>query len=210
MITSAPYFTGNIEIPNISTDNVPNASRVGKNTKLLNFINEYEADALSKSLGFPLYTEFKSNLEVKTGATTETVKDSAEQKWKDLFSGKTYEINGLTVRYRGIIYTEGTVKKSPLAYYVFKHFFENDMSHYGGIGLQIEDAKKSKRANYAPKFDLARHNFYELIVGTKSNPKDSAGYRSLYQFIEDMNALDATTYPNWMPYCFPKGNIMGL
>lgn len=210
MITSTPYYTGNIEIPNISTDNVPNASRVGKNTKLKQFIEEYEVDALSKGLGFSLCTEFKAQLEVAENATTETVKTDADQKWKDLFSGKTYTKDGMYVRYRGLIYTEGKVKKSPLAYYVFKHFFENDMTHYGGIGLQIEEAKKSKRADYRPKFVLAHQMFYELMVGTKSNPKESAGYRSMYQFIQDMNDENPDTYPNWMPYCFPKLNIMGI
>lgn len=210
MITSTSNFVGNIEIPNVATSAVPNASKVGKNTKLNLYISQYEVDVSSKMFGYALDTEFRTHLEVKLGQTLETIKDASDQKWKDLFSGKTYTKDGLTLRYRGLIFTEGTTPRSLFSEYIFKQFFKDDMTQYGGIGLQIEEAKNAKRASYAPKAVEAYNRFYELTVGKNDDPKQTSGFRSLYQFIKDMNELDSTTYENWMPYCFPKGNIMGI
>lgn len=210
MITSTSYYIGNIQVPGVQTAEIPNTDRIGKQSVLNNFIDEYEVDYLSKSLGFTNYDAFSKELEVKENETLQTIKESAPQKWKDLLNGKTYIKDGLTVRYRGLIYSENGIPKSPMAYYVFSKFFEHDMSHYGNIGLQIEKAKNSERANYAPKLILANQKHYNLTVGDKDDPKESAGYRSLYQFIQDMNDIDSSTYPNWSPYKFPQRNIMGL
>lgn len=210
MITSIAYYSGNIEIPNIDPTNTPNASRVGKSSKLFDFINEYEMDVFNQSLGFALNEEFQDSLEVALGASVQTVKESAEQKWKDLFSGKTYTLRDNPVRWRGLVFKEGGRDFSLLAYYVFKNFFENDMSHYGGIGLQIEEAKNAERAYYAPKFVNAHQRFYELTVGYSNDIQKTGGFRSLYQFIQDMNDIDPLTYQNWMPYRWPNINIMGL
>lgn len=210
MITSSSYFTGIIEVPNISTANTPNASRVGKQTKLARFIEEYELDVISKCLGAYLSKEFQSKLEVVSPATVQTVKSSAEQKWKDLFNGKEYSLNGQPVEWRGLIFKQGTVDISLISYYVFMQFFRHDMTRFGDIGLQIEKAKNAKRAFYGPKYVLAGQKFYELTVGNSNDIYKTSGYRSLYQFIQDMNDIDPTTFPNWMPYSFPKINIMGL
>lgn len=210
MITSSSYFTGIIEIPNISTANTPNASRVGKQTKIARFIEEYELDVLSKCLGFSLHKDFQLQLEVVPPATVQTVKDSADQKWKDLYSGKEYELNGKPVKWQGLVFKQGTIDISLISYYVFTQFFKHDMTHYGDIGLQIEKAKNAKRAYYGPKYVLSSQKFYELTVGNSNDIYKTSGYRSLYQFMQDMNDIDPTTYPNWMPYCFPKVNIMGL
>lgn len=210
MITSTSYYIGNIEIPNVATSAVPNANKVGKNTKLNLFISQYEADVSSKIFGSALDAEFQTHLEVKENATLQTVKDASDQKWKDLFSGKTYTKDNQVLRYRGLIFTEGTTPRSLFSEYIFKQFFQDDMTQYGGIGLQIEEAKNAKRASYTPKAVQAYNRFYELTVGNIDNPKQTSGFRSLYQFIRDMNELDDTIYTNWMPYCFPKLNIMGI
>lgn len=210
MIAPISCYKGNIEIPSIDPTNTPNASRVGKSTKLNDFIDEYEMDALSQSLGFALNDDFQSNLEVVSGQINQTIKADADQKWKELFNGKTYQLNGKPAKWRGLIFKEGGRDFSLLAYYVFKNFFENDMTHYGGIGLQIEEAKNAERAYYAPKFVNAHQRFYELTVGHCDDVQKTAGYRSLYQFIRDMNNIDPTTYPNWMPYKWPNINVMGL
>lgn len=211
MITSSTYFKGSIAVPN-AEDTAPNSNLLGNVTELKTFIEEYELDVTTKCFGYSLNKAFRSNLEVLDPATgIETMKPSADQKWKDLFSGKEYTKDDVLVNWRGLVFKDGTFDRSLLAYYVFPEFLKNDMSSYGRMGMQIEKAKKSMRSQYNRLYVDSYNKFYDLAVGFNiESVKDNSGLRSLYQFIEDMNDLDPATYPDWLPYTFPKVNIFGI
>ena len=203
MITSLSYFKGLTNISN-AEDTAPNSNLLGNVSEAQLFLEEYERDVLTKSLGYSLYKDLKSNLETLSGATVETVKSSAAQKYKDLMSGKEYTIDGVLVHWRGLLFTEGALKRSLITYYTFFYFLESDLSRHSGIGLQTEKGKNSKKADPRPKALRAWSKFYELTVESRDNEK------SLYQFIEDMNKLDSSTYPDWRPYEFGRRNLWSI
>lgn len=203
MITSRSYYKGLLNIPNID-DTAPNSSLLGNVSELDVFLKEHERDYLIKSLGYSLFKEFQSHLEVVDPATVQTVKDSAPQKWKDLMNGKEYINEGRTANWRGLVFADEGLQRSPIAYYVCYHFLESDLSRYMGTGVQREKVKNSAFADPTPKAVKIWQKFYHLTV--ENNTDEVA----LFQFMEDMNKLDKSTYPGWEPYRFGKRNIMGL
>lgn len=204
MITSRLYYQSDVHIPNAV--NVANSSSlIGKEAQLDRFIDEYERDVLSKCLGYPLSKEFRDQLEIKSGETTETPKDSAPQKWKDLFNGKEYTIEGKSYYWKGLVFTIGSNKYSLLAHYVFFHYLQSDYTKYVGTGVKIEKSQNTIIANPTPLLVRSWNRFYEMTVKGKQS-----GVRSLYEFIEDMNSIDASNFPNWDPYCFSNMNQFGI
>lgn len=203
MITSREYYKGLIKIPNIG-DTAPNSNLLGNVTELDVFLKEYERDYLIKSLGYSLFKEFQSHLEVVEPATVQTVKDSAPQKWKDLMDGREYTKDGRTVNWRGLVFTDDGLKRSPIAYYVCYHFLKSDLGRYLGTGVQREKTKNTVFADPAPKAVDIWEKFYRLTV---ENGTDEV---ALFEFMQDMNDADSSTYPDWVPYQFGKRNIMGL
>ena len=209
MITSSSYYVGKIQIANTEASNAPNSHLFGNVDELKRFIERYEPDATIKCLGYSLDKEFRSNLEIVSPATVQTVKPAADQKWKDLFSGKEYQLDGETVYWRGLVFKNETLDRSLLADYVYSNFITKIAQHTG-IGLQIEKGKNSKRANPSKEYVDAYSSFYNQVVDNGKTAKENSGIRSLYQFICDMNDIDDATYPNWMPHAFPALNIMSL
>ncbi|BFP39498.1 hypothetical protein FGF1_03430 [Flavobacteriaceae bacterium GF1] len=203
MIISRSYFKGLLDIPNIE-DTAPNSSLLGNVSELDLFIREYERDYLIKALGYSLNKEFQSHLEVVDGQTEQTVRPDAPQKWKDLMDGKEYSKDGKLVNWRGLVFDDNGDQKSPIAPYVCYHFLKNDLSRWMGTGIQTEKAKNSVKADPAPKAVAIWQLFYRMTV---ENVTDEV---ALFEFIEDMNDLDETTYPHWIPYRFGKRNIMGI
>lgn len=191
MIISGSYFKSIIDVPN--AENIhPNSELLGQKAELDNLIMQYEPDILIKTLGYHLYREFQSNLEVVQGATIQTVKPSADQKWKDLMSGKEYQIDGVWVKWPGIVHMEGTLKISFIANWVYLKLLENESSgKLTDVGLVSLEAKGGTKLSVRGKQILCYRIFYELVVCGNN------GVRSLYQFIEDMNDLVPDTYPHW-------------
>lgn len=203
MISSRSHFKGLISIPNVE-DTAPNSNLLGNVSEIQLFIEEYEREVLTKSLGYALNKEFQSYLEVAQNATVHTIKTDAPQKWKDLFSGKEYSLNGRTVNWRGITFKDGSLDRSLIAYYVFFFFLKSDLARYYGTGIQTENSKNSTKADPAPKALDAWRKFYELTV------EGDTDERSMFQFIQDMNDLDESTYQKWKPYSFGKLNFASI
>lgn len=219
------YKYGLIKIPDIEIDDEPNGNLIGNGVKLDNFREAYERDVLIKCLGYSEYKLFQDNLEVVSGASVQTVKSSADQKWKDLFSGKDYTIDGVDMHWDGLLFKEGVYDKSLIAYYVYYHFLIDDMSNYTGTGLQSENSKNSEKVSIIPKAAKAWRQFHEMTVGCYGGPTQifegsvligvdyfgsDNGVRSLYQFINDMNVLDPTAFPKWNPKLFDNVNQFGI
>ena len=220
MIIDRSYFKGEIYIPNVE-DIAPDSELLGNGSELDVFITEYEREVLIKCLGFSLYSVFKSQF---NSDNSPNLKNDSEQKWKDLLNGKSYNIDGKMVNWSGLIHKNNPFKRSLIAYYVYFHFLNNDISHYTGTGMQVEKTKSAENVSHIPKAVRAWRKFYELTVGTynttsyieKANGTGidwgncESAERSLYQFIQDMNNSDVNTYPNWQPYFFENLNILGI
>ena len=212
MIITNAYFNINTELPHIS-ESVPSPSLVGNNSELESFKQRYEKEVLLKILSFPLYKAFMSAFDYNEDTNTHTIKSDADQKWKDLLNGKEYTKNGIEVFWPGIIYDDENVKRSFIANYIYCMFLKKDASKHLGVGLVIPKAKNAQRAEPKHKFTTAYNEFVDLVVGNYSDGYSNDlgnGIRSMYEFINDMNALNSNTYPNWMPETFGHVNIFSL
>lgn len=217
MILTRSYFKADIHIPN-AQDTAPNSSLLGNGSKLDLFIEDYEREVLTKCLGFDLYNEFYTQFE------NNELKPTAHQKWKDLLNGKTYELNGRTVKFKGLIFKQGNLERSLIAYYIFYQFLKDDIESYTGTGIKQEKSKNAIAVSPIPKAVKSWRKFFELAVGQHFNPtimyrnsgvgidwlQGNTGERSLYQFINDSNVIEPNTYPNWSPYPFENLNQFGV
>ncbi|WP_299129373.1 hypothetical protein [uncultured Winogradskyella sp.] len=212
MITTRAYFTLNSELPFVS-DDVPSASLVGNISEADNAIKRYEPEILTKTLGYPLKKAFMDQFDYNSQTNLNTIKDDADQKWKDLLKGKTYTMYGKTVIWRGIIFTDEDVDRSFITNYVYCKWLEKDTSKHLGVGLSKPKAKGSTRVRPTYKYTEAYNEFVSMVVGNYCHGNSDVigtGERSLYEFLNDMNELDASTYPNWLPKAFSKVNVFSL
>ena len=194
MITSSEYLKGSIYLKD-GNSNFPNSELLGNGNKLDSFFQEYEPDVLIKCFGYSLYKEFMNQF-----SEDYTLKGSADQKWDDLLNGKEYQVNGINYYWRGLIYEEGGLKRSLIAFYVFSKYVKRD---YLGSGIQSE---KVKEVNFNPSqiYIEAYNEFVNLAVKGKN------GLVSLYQFLTDMNEITPGTYENWNPETFNKINQFSI
>lgn len=229
MIITRSHFKGLIDIAASQDGTAPNSKKSGNATKLENFMEAYERDYLIKTLGYYLFTQFQMSLEVASGKSYQTVKDSADIKWKRLYSGYEYEIDGVYVVWNGLNYTFSAVEdaepnRSPIADYVYFHFMMDDATIHTPIGVEKPKGKNSDGVNASPKIIAAWRDFYNKTVGGYGVATvihsdigigiDYAGtnetVRSLYQFINDMNILTPGTFEKWTPYNFVNMNNFGF
>lgn len=211
MITTRAYFALNSELPFVS-DDVPNASLVGNISEADATIQRYEKEILQKTLG-PLYIAFMKQFDYDENTKLHTIKNDASDKWKHLLNGTEYTKRGVEVVWQGIIFEDDSVKRSFITNYCYCKFLEKDTSKHLGVGLSVPQAKGTKRANPAYKYTDAYNDFVDMVVGgfcDNSSYEIGSGVRSLYEFLNDMNELDATTYPNWSPKAFGKVNIFSI
>ena len=211
MIITGSYFKGEIAIAN-ALDNAPNSNLLGNGLSLDQFIARYERVILTQLFGYDLYKLFSEQFNVSPADGLWTLKSGVDTKWSDLLNGKEYELNGVTVKWQGLIFKDGTINdgidQSLIAYYVYTKFIEATEFNHSGVGMQSELSKNSTRVNARSKVAMAFNSFYDLAIGQATYYNDNyyfdchynnSGYRSLYDFLSDMNAIDSDTYPNWNP-----------
>ena len=85
----------------------------------------------------------------------------ADQKWKDLVNGVTYDGK----KWNGLIYTQGGRVKSLLVPYVFHAYMSEDTPDYTGIGAAIQQGKNSTIVSNVPTLVKAWNNFLEMYQG---------------------------------------------
>jgi hypothetical protein len=202
MIISRSYFKSIVQIPN-AQDTAPNSNLIGNATSLDYYIEEFERDILVDCFGYPLYSEFINELD---SSTSNGLKSTANQKWDDLLNGKEYDIDGLPVKWRGLIFKDKLLDRSLIAYYVFCEFLSNNLVSFKGTGAQIEKTKNSINVTADPLYVASFRTFHKLTEFTNC----THGFRSLYDFIQDMNNVSPGTYANWHPKRFENVNILGL
>ena len=103
---------------------------------------------------------------------------------------------------------------------MYSKFIEATEFTHSGVGMQSELSKNSIRTDARSKVANAFNSFYDLAIGDRHYYNDyqyfdshynNSGYRSLYDFLSDMNDLDSATYPNWCPTTnFKLENRYGL
>lgn len=129
------YFIGPLTIANTHTEEV--------SLRLSDFIEVYERQFFRELLGRDLYEEFEAATEGYPGSSGSPL--TVETRWRELIEGATYEINGKTTRFRGLIDTTSRIPRSPIAGYVYFYWCRDAYTQTVGIG-----EVKSKSENSSP------------------------------------------------------------
>jgi len=212
------YFNGELTIPN--SQSYPNSTIDGNKVSLSQFIEEYEVELMTYALGYDLYSEF-----VEVFENNGDLKPGVDQKWVDFVNGKEYTIDGKKYKWKGLRYSEGTMKKSLIADYVYCKFLENYQVTLAGTGMQSESSKNSYKASAIPKIVSTWNGFmnkyqgeqggiypkivsttYGSSVGIDWMTNRTAGYVSMYQYLMDMEE----DFPNLEMGLFSAKNSFGL
>jgi hypothetical protein len=189
------YFVDELLIAN-SQDLAPNSNLLG-NTKVLNsLIDKYERLALIETLGYDLYSELQTNLELFEGAEYQTVKESADQKWKDLVNGCDIEIDDFKYRFDGLK-PRGTF----LADYIYCKFMLNDAKNHTGVGMVSSESNNATKVNSTQKIVEVWNGMVDKIM---DNPSQSI--LSLYFYLN----YKTYDFPKWKPSQIDYINQIGL
>lgn len=140
---------------------IPNTSEVDVADTLNPFSNWIDTEArlmLQGALGFELFKDFDTNV-------TNGVYVPGVTKWDNLVNGVEYTFDGTLYSFRGLIFVDGTVKRSMMAYYVFARWFTYHMSQVGGMGEQTGESANSMIAHGAARQSKAWNNFARLYNG---------------------------------------------
>lgn len=136
MLIDASYFEADLSIGQITDQAVAAAMNL--------FIAKYEEDFLTSLFGYPLYKAFQAGIAA----------DPIEDKWASIKSGKEYTYNGNLKKYRGILMTSGSLKRSPIANYVYFKYQKDNASFTTGSGER--KPKSAVSINVSPGIKMIR------------------------------------------------------
>jgi hypothetical protein len=112
-IVDKTYFFGEILIGQLS--------ELAVQDKVANFIDMYEPEFLEGILGYVSYKNF--------------LLTPPDQKWLDLLNGKEYvDEYGVTRNWKGLKFTTGTIKQSPIAFYIYYWYQRSQLTNTAGVG----------------------------------------------------------------------------
>lgn len=202
-------FTRELSIPNLTSSQSGNATILGY------YGDEKPRLLLQMSLGNVLFSQLDSQV------TNGILDNDADQKWKDLVNGCTYD--GKV--WRGLNYTEGSFKVSLLAYFTFWNWLNDSNSN--NYQTQVKNADNinptSTMVNIWNRF-LEMYQGLNNVVCRQSHSnirlislndydicynENKSNYVNLLQFLQD----NATDYPDAQLYTFDNisnSNSLGL
>lgn len=224
MIIDNTYFKNEIYIPNAKP--AVTGALKGVALEVAFIIEEYTRDCLIKCLGYSLFLELESKLDI---TKPNGLKDGVDAKWDNLLNGTTY-VNplGKSVKWRGIrfatiVAAEPVPDTSFLAYYVYYFYERNAYITKANTGNEIAEAKNAESVKPVLKVTDAWRKFVKLVQGEKPaanviNRNGSYGLDwyvgggevSLYEFINNSNSLLPNTYTDFQPYCWTTINQFGI
>lgn len=222
MIINNGYFKNEIYIPHAKPEITDDVTTVASD--MLDFIEAYSRDCLVKCLGFALFKEFSGQLDP---VEANGLKSGADQKWDDLLNGKEYtNTDGKLTEWRGLRYQnnpDGLYDKSLIAEYVYFHYEKDQDDNRVGVGNVKENAKNATMVSKNPKVTAAWRRFFKQTQDNFMDPTfvvkpygygidyyKHGGEKTLYGFINDMNALNPETYKDFDPKIWSNKNQFGI
>lgn len=203
-------FTREISVPNLTSSQSGNAERLG--------LYGYEKPRLllQNALGSVLFSQLDAQV------TNGVLNTNADQKWKDLVNGKTYD--GKV--WKGLNYQEGSFKVSLLAYFTFWNWINDNVTTLGSGGEVQIQTKNANNVNPTSTQVQIWNTFTKMYQGNifYSDRQvyfvdgavfvdyygcNKTDYVDLLQFLKD----NATTYPDATLYYFENlsnSNSLGL
>ena len=224
MIIDNTYFKNEIYIPHAKPSVTDSVTAVEGD--ILDFINEYARQCLLSCLGRQLFYEFEKELDP---AQANGLKAGADAKWNALLNGLEYQNPAdETVVWRGIRWKSkptGEYDRSLLAYYTYFYYEKHDYVTRSDVGHVQENAKNAWSVNPREKVVNAWNKFVDLAQGKQFSPQpivkwgglvgvdyasNYTGDVSLYEFINDQNALTEDKYAGFSGRAWERLNSVGL
>ncbi len=206
--------------------NVPNTQEVnsGALIQLNQFIDTKARLLISRVLGYELFKDLNSYL--VDGLLPDVPDlpdpDPVPAKWRNFVTGTEYQKNGKLVKWEGLIHTEGTVKQSLIAYFVFSEWLKNSVSQVNGVGEVTLVAKNTEGVNPTQRWVDVFNDFLDMYQGgscTEPNiyfhygvkitdwlGGNNSGEISLIEFLID----NKTDYPDANLFRYDVKNQLGL
>lgn len=202
-IINAFYFQGDKAIPNALELN----SSV--NEVLEYFIDNKVRLLLKNALGYELFAELDSYI------VNGVLDVNAPQKWLNLVNGCEFTLNSKTFKWQGLKYTEGTVKISLLADFVYYYFIENEAIKNTGVGLVNVNSKNAKNVSYNSTLTKHWNSFILQYQGQLHEQKHmffDFNYTNKTNFVSFINFLkyNEEDYPDANLHIYQLKNEFGI
>ena len=181
MIIDNSYFTGKLEIPNLSNDD----QYINNNATLDQTILEYEFQYLKAALGFKVAKDVINAV----GANGQI---TGSQKYKDLIDGLNdwiglrYEING--------------VKYSQIANYVYCQYLLENQTQLTESGNSLAQFEKGSVLSSWNKFNIA----WQAMIKERQTYDcdyhylyDNRGYITLHEYLSKSDDWDVSNFEVW-------------
>lgn len=149
------YFIKDLAVPNSK----PSLDIPDNEVAFEVYIDKYARLLLQNALGNVLFDDLNSDIE------NGSLKSDADQKWKDLVNGKSYEYNGKTFKWKGLLFTEGAFKGSVLAQYTYYHWHLDQISQMSGIGEVKGNAVNTTNVNSTRRSVKVWNEYIEMYQG---------------------------------------------
>lgn len=153
LINETDYFVRELVLPDTSEIDVSSVAN-----PFDNWIDTEARNVLQGAFGFVLFDDFDSN--VVNGVYVPAV-----PKWDRMVNGAIYLFEGQNYKYEGLLFQEGAVQRSLLAYYVFSKWMKPYLSTLTVFGDQAGFAANSIAADGRVREVNAWNNFVRLYGG---------------------------------------------
>lgn len=189
MTIDTTYFEGELSLGQITSGAVTAAVNL--------YIEKYEDLLLTRLLGYELYRDYKAGIAVVPTPLT---------KWTELRDGKEYTNSyDVLTKYRGLKFTSGSLKQSPIANFVYYHYLKDNISFTMGAGEVKPKSNSSDNVNPYPKMVRAWNEMvdwnWELVHFLRE-------YDTIYPQFEDSNVFGF--YPSQLDEVLRYKNRIGL
>lgn len=208
-IIDKTYFTKKISVPNTEEHNSESAIELNAS------IEKYARQFLKLTLGNTLFKD------LDTYIIDGELDALAPQKWLNLVNGCDYLVGDKTFTWEGLKFTDGSVKQSMLAYFVYLNNYQNTLNTQ--LGQIVLNGKNSENQNPSEHLTFIYNEFVEMYQGYYENAhsyrinfiNDSCYFRDYYnnsdyvsylQFLTD-NKVD---YPDFKAGLIKFENRFGL
>lgn len=225
MITNNTYYRGELYIPQAKPSITETALEPENDFAFI--LDKYEEDCLIKCLGPKLYEEFIAELDSNQ---SNLLKVGSDVKWDRLLNGHVYTKVGEStpVRWKGIRYkvprSNAAYNGSFLAKYVYFFYERKQFITTTNAGTGIQKSENLTHVAPTQKVVEAWNEFVTEVQGKNAEAKilyNTAGftgldfyrgndYIPLYEFINDMNALQSDYYAEFEPTEWAFLNKFGI
>lgn len=224
-IIDETYFNGGFEVPNVLELN----SDAKENLDAI--VNDKARLFLQEALGYTEFEDLDQYVidgvfleEIITGTELSQVITPTPQKWLDFVNGKEYTLNGNTYKWQGLIYLQGSLKKSILTNFCYYYWLEERQSQMSGVGEVVLDAKNANRVNSTQRLVRVWNEFVDknqkqcnsILNGAVSfvrgvrftdyYSQNTSRYVSLVKYLEDNQEV----YPSANPRLYETKNQLGI